>query len=181
MLRKKNPGCDTGGLTYEDRACVLLVCINGCHEDMLCGNIVNYYLTEPVFFKGTSQLILGIDRICETVGVPMRTVEPRFLGSPGEKQYRKLSKKQKQIDLCDAAECVIPYASKAKEVVIVQVLFRQNSSIQGRIHCTYAGKKYVSFRSALELMRMLEEVSANLQGHKGMEKHVIEKEEVQNA
>ena len=168
MLEEMNPGGYAGDFIYQDRASVMLVCINGCHEDMLYGNIVSYYLAEPVYFKGTSQLILGIDQICETVGAPMR-----------ENQYRELSKIQKPINSRDAAECIAPYASKAKEIVIIQVLFRQNASMQGRIHCTYTGRTFMSFRSALELMRMLEEIGANLQG-KERTKNTVEKEELQN-
>ena len=179
MLEEMNPGGYAGDFIYQDRASVMLVCINGCHEDMPYGNIVSYYLAEPVYFKGTSQLILGIDQICETVGAPMRTVEPRFLSAMRENQYRELSKIQKPINSRDAAECIAPYASKAKEIVIIQVLFRQNASMQGRIHCTYTGRTFMSFRSALELMRMLEEIGANLQG-KERTKNTVEKEELQN-
>ena len=179
MLMEMNPDIYAGDVSYRDRACVMLVCINGCHTDMIYGCIVNYYLTEPVFFEGTSQLVLGIDRICETVGAPVRTVEPRFLGSLGEGQYRQLSMKQVQMKMCDAAEYIIPYASKAKEVVIVQVLFRRNSTIQGRMHCTYGGKRYVSFRSALELMRMMEEVGADLREKEGRKK-AMDKERIRD-
>ncbi|HCD45325.1 MAG TPA: hypothetical protein DEQ64_16660 [Lachnoclostridium sp.] len=49
-------------------------------------------------------------------------------------------------------------AITAKETLIVKIEHRQNASIQGRVIGKLTKKQYVNFRSALELMRMLNEV-----------------------
>ena len=51
----------------------------------------------------------------------------------------------------------IPFhqALQAREVLAVYIKFRENSSIQGGIRGRLTGGKIVSFRSGLELMRML--------------------------
>lgn len=71
----------------------------------------------------------------------MATTEPRFL--------------QKE----EVAEKLFPHVTAAKEVILVHVLFRQNFSMQERLRCSYTGTHYIAFRSALELMRMLEEAN----------------------
>ena len=73
-----------------DRACMMLVCINGHENNMPYGIIVNYHLPCPVSFRGIHGLILALDEVCEMVGAPMATTEPRFLQKEREQQYRAL-------------------------------------------------------------------------------------------
>lgn len=160
---------DTKSLQIEmadtGRACMMLVCINGHEDNLPYGIIVNYHLFHPVSFRGIHGLILALDEVCEMVGAPMATTEPRFLQKKRAQQYRELRGTQKEtpgkiLDKKEVAGKVFPYISDAKEVILVHVLFRQNSSMQGRLQCSYAGKHYIAFRSALELMRMLEEANS---------------------
>lgn len=79
-----------------DRACMMLVCINGCENNMPYGIIVNYHLPCPVSFGGIHGLILALDEVCEMVGAPMATTEPRFLQKERELQYRALRGNQQK-------------------------------------------------------------------------------------
>lgn len=147
-----------------DRACMMLACINGYEENMPYGIIVNYHLSCPVSFRGIHGLILALDEVCEMVGAPMATTEPRFLQKERERQYKALRGNQqkrsgKVLVKEDIADKLFPYVTSAREVILVHVLFRQNASMQGRFQCNYTGTHYIAFRSALELMRMLEEAN----------------------
>ena len=147
-----------------DRACMMLVCINGHENNMPYGIIVNYHLPCPVSFRGIHGLILALDEVCEMVGAPMATTEPRVLQKEREQQYRALKGKQKKepgkiLTKEDVAAKMFPCVTAAKAVILVHVLFRQNSSMQGRLQCSYTGARYIAFRSALELMRMLDEAN----------------------
>ena len=151
-------------MAVTDRACMMLVCINGHENNMPYGIIVNYHLPCPVSFRGIHGLILSLDEVCEMVGAPMATTEPRFLQKEREQQYRALrGKRQKSsgkvLEKEEVAGNLYPYVTAAKEVILIHVLFRQNSSMQGRLRCNYTGTHYIAFRSALELMRMLEEAN----------------------
>ena len=79
-----------------DRACMMLVCINGHENNMPYGIIVNYHLPCPVSFGGIHGLILALDEVCEMVGAPMATTEPRFLQKERELQYRALRGNQQK-------------------------------------------------------------------------------------
>ena len=159
-------------MAVTDRACMMLVCINGHEQDMPYGMIVNHHLSCPVNFRGIHGLVLALDEVCEMVGAPMAATQPRFLQKEREKQYRALrGKKRKKPEKVLAKEEVtgkmFPYVAAAEAVLLVHVLFRQNSSMQGRLRCSYTGADYIAFRSALELMRMLDEVSTCIcQNHK---------------
>ena len=151
-------------MAVTGRACMMLVCINGYEQDAPYGIIVNHHLPCPVNFRGIHGLILALEEVCEMVGAPMATTQPRFLQKESEKQYRALKgRKRKKPDKVLVKEEVtgkmFPYVTAAKAVLLVHVLFRQNSSLQGRLRCSYTGTHYIAFRSALELMRMLDEVS----------------------
>ena len=97
-----------------DRACMMLVCINGCENNMPYGIIVNYHLPCPVSFGGIHGLILALDEVCEMVGAPMATTEPRFLQKERELQYRALRGNQQSpgkrgsgreaVSLCNSCE-----------------------------------------------------------------------------
>ena len=147
-----------------DRACMMLVCINGHENNVPYGIIVNYHLPRPVNFKGIHGMVLALDEVCEMVGAPMATTEPRFLQKEREQQYRALKGKQKKtpgkiLAKEDVAGKMFPYVTAAKAVILVHVLYRQNSSMQGRLQCSCTGTHYIAFRSALELMRMLDEAN----------------------
>lgn len=79
-----------------DRACMMLVCINGHENNVPYGIIVNYHLPRPVNFKGIHGMVLALDEVCEMVGAPMATTEPRFLQKEREQQYRALKGKKKK-------------------------------------------------------------------------------------
>ena len=53
-----------------DRACMMLVCINGCENNMPYGIIVNYHLPCPVSFRGIHGLILALDAVSYTHPLP---------------------------------------------------------------------------------------------------------------
>lgn len=152
-------------LINTDRSSVMMVCINGIRENVLYGKIVSCHIKGPIEFKGIDQLILAIDEVCERVGQPKQSTNPRFLKKISAEHYIELASGNRKGDLFDGRGLMEPYfhqVSNAKEIMIIQVLFRQNSSMQGRILCSYSNKKYVSFRSALELMRMLSEIEIDL-------------------
>ena len=111
-----------------DWACMMLACINGHENNEPYGVIANYHLSHPVSFRGIHGLILALDEVCEMVGAPMATTEPRFLQKEREQQYRALrGKRQKSsgkvlekeevagnVSLCDSCKgghpgpCAVP-------------------------------------------------------------------------
>ena len=147
-------------LACTNRACMMLVCINGHKDNLPYGRIVNYQLSKSVGFIGLDQLLLGLDEVCERLGAPMATTDPRFLQKERERQYKELREKPRENqDRIKIVKAMFPYMADAKKAIMVHVMFRQHSSMQGRLQCSYTGEHSVSFRSALELLRMLDEIN----------------------
>lgn len=149
-------------LINTDRASVMLIGINGYRGALPYGEIVNCHLEKGISFDGIDDLVLAIDEVCDRVGAPPRTTEPRFLYRSGAEQYKKLPHNKSKPEKKKSAEWMVPYMIRAKDVIVVEVMYRQNSSMQGRVLCCRGETKYAFFRSALELMRMLQETAKEL-------------------
>lgn len=146
-------------LVVSDRSSTMLVCVQGTEEGELCGGIYSCYLKDPIWFRGVGDLVLKLDEMCNWVGMPLATTDPRFLNLEMERRYREASSQHPQADRSNLTYTMdqIPFkqALKAREVLIVYVKYRQFSSLQGSIRGKITKGKVVNFRSALELMRMV--------------------------
>lgn len=125
-------------LVVSDRSSTMLVCVQGTEE---------------------GDLVLKLDEMCNWVGMPHATTDPRFLNLETERRYREASSHHPQADRSNLTYTMdqIPFkqALKAREVLIIYVKYRQFSSLQGSIRGKITKGKVVNFRSALELMRMI--------------------------
>ena len=163
MVEKQELEARFKELTGTDRAGIMLVLIHGQKEEKLFGQIINRYLRKPVLFYGMDQRILKTDEICEQIGTPMLSMAPRFLQEEEKERYQELSRKKNELekmagDWHRMSDLLQAQAPAAREILEIQVLFRGNATMQGRFRCPITGRNYISFRSALELQRMLREV-----------------------
>ena len=99
-------------------------------------------------------------------------MDPRFLQEKRKEDYLGIGKKrkkgrQKTAGWQNMFDILKQQAALSREVFEVQILFRSNATMQGRLRCSLSGKKYVSFRSALELLRMLKEEELEFCGKRG--------------
>ncbi|MCD7992775.1 MAG: hypothetical protein LUK37_13765 [Clostridia bacterium] len=147
-------------LVVSDRASTVMVCVQGVGEGGLYGEMYNCYLKDSVRFCGVGDMVLKLDDICEWVGAPQRTTEPRFLNTEMEKKYRIAVSQHPEVDRNNLVYSIneIPFqnALKAREVLVVYVKYRQNSSLQGSIRGRLTKGEIVSFRSGMELIRMMQ-------------------------
>ena len=109
---------------------IMLICVQGKGRDGVYGHICSYYLEDPVPFDGTGDMVLKMDGICDWLGAPQMLDRGSLMP--------------------------FPEAQKAKEVLIAIVKYRQNSTLQGSIRGRLTKSVDVNFRSALELMRMMQ-------------------------
>ncbi|WP_312442821.1 hypothetical protein [Lacrimispora sp.] len=146
-----------------DRVSTMLICFNGRNGENLYGEILNCYIDGPVSFSNVGELILKLDEICDWVGTPQPSADPRFLNKKMSEEYAYRTKRKNNIPVKAKVQlqdsmALSSRAITAKETLIVKIEHRQNASIQGRVIGKLTKKQYVNFRSALELMRMLNEV-----------------------
>ncbi|EHE95179.1 hypothetical protein [Enterocloster citroniae] len=148
-------------LENTDRVGIFLICIKN-KQGELSGDIVNFYLKEPVAFTGILDLGLKIDTLCAKFQRPMATTEPRFLTAYMKRAYekRELDKEHIPLKYCTKIQNMDRFMAlgiSTSETLVIEIHQRQFSSMQGRIKGKCSEGNYISFRSALELMRMLRE------------------------
>ena len=134
-----------GGNTTE-----MLIRIYGKENREFYGDIVHCHLEKPVPYRGAAELVLKIDAISRSLnpGVAenqFRSVHrsARGTGNTLPKEYWK------------GEAAAIP--ARVTDTIYLQLVGRQHTSIQGRICGRFTGRKYISFRSALELIYLLTE------------------------
>ncbi len=146
-----------------NRPGTMLICLEGEDGSGLYGTILNAHLKAPVKFRGIAEMILKLDEICDWVGCPQRTAEPRMLNPELKGQYEvKRPSRSDMVKECLSDSNDLEAAVRVlhpKEMVLVSVEYRQNASIQGRVRGKLTDQQSVSFRSGLELMRMFSLVS----------------------
>ncbi|MDR1769625.1 MAG: hypothetical protein LBS02_03155 [Hungatella sp.] len=146
-----------------DRTSIMLICIHGQKERELYGEILNCYIDNPVPFSSTADMILKLDEICNLIGSPQLVTEPRFLNKKMKEHYFARMKEQNKlpvkakIRLRDSTSIGL-WAHNAKEILLICIEYRYYSSFQGRIWGERTLGKHISFRSVLELMRMINEI-----------------------
>ena len=136
---------DQGQCTTE-----MLIRIFGKRGQEPYGDIVHDHLKKPVPYQGAAELVLKIDAISRSLnpGVAenqFRSVHrsARGTGNTLPKEYWK------------GEAAAIP--ARETDTIYLQLVGRQHTSIQGRICGRFTGRKYISFRSALELIFLLTE------------------------
>lgn len=138
----------------------ILVCIHGSGSHGIYGKLVNFYLKEPVDFAGAADLILKIDLICDQLEETGGKREKPFLNYEMKQRFRRkhcgcLTASAEYL-LNQKSGLAYPEAMQAKELLTVSIDFRRNFSMQGRVRGRLTEDRYVHFRSALELLRMVD-------------------------
>lgn len=151
-------------MVTTERVSTMLICFHGSTNGDLYGEIFNCYIDAPVPFINTGDMILKIDEICNRIGTPHPSTEPRFLNQEmGEHYWERMEGKsgmqeKAKTQLLDSSRMAMR-AVKARETLLIKVEYRQYSCLQGRIQGKRTNGRPVSFRSSLELMRMMREIA----------------------
>lgn len=125
---------------------IVNVCIDRRHEGENMGRMYCCYSEYALFFKNEMHLIKMMDGFMDTIGYPQSSVTMRsYHEVKHEKQYpRKLQEPEK-------------FAGErgVLDTFLIQVQYRQRATWQGRVYWV-EGKKYWDFRSALELLKLMD-------------------------
>ncbi|MFT4006366.1 MAG: hypothetical protein QM683_12325 [Lacrimispora sp.] len=163
MIRINDIQKSCENMITTDRVSTMLICFHGKKGADLYGEILNCYIDRPVWFFSLGDLIIKLDEICDWIGTPHPSTEPRFLNRKMADQYKERTKGSNKVPVkatiqLQDSTALSSRAIRARETLIVKIEYRLNSSMQGRVMGKLTNKEYVSFRSALELLRMLREI-----------------------
>ena len=148
FLQEKSAGTREGNLT-------VLVWIQEGDRNRVCGMMVSPYQKKPVGFADAGEMVLKLDEMCSRVPGLDREWELRCLspGTEGEQEEKSCYPYWNDFE-------GYPQRNQTKASLEVSVKRRMHGSLQGLVRGKVTGNRYIGFRSALELMRMVSTMKA---------------------
>lgn len=128
------------------------ICVNvdHCGSSTFSGKFYHRYSQSPVGFEDPLELILKAEAVFEQAKAPMAFLSDRSFRETPEKKWT-----ERRVTVLESEKVINHQGDRA--TFIVHVMFRQHASWQGKI-CWVEGKKTVMFRSALEMMKLMDSV-----------------------
>lgn len=158
-----------GPVTSASAGTIMLLKFRRTETGEPCGYVIHRALKDPVPFANLGELILRIDGISRLTQAPP--------GTAGNGEFRSLKAGTKGAEAAAGRTAWLFRTeerpeeegwrqSRGEKAVLLHLMAREHWSLQGRIRGAGTGGAYVYFRSALELMHLLSEVTAG-QGENG--------------
>lgn len=142
----------------------VLICIDDLYSEELRGRWYNPYRPAAQEFDNVVSLLGALERFYNTLVYPQSSVALRSLSRTGQRQT--IQRKEVKRYMSDE---IFKTERGEKATFVVQVQFRQNATWQGTV--TWAEKNQTShFRSALELLKMVDEALQSEAAAEGEEK-----------
>ena len=144
-------------LTYHMYSPNLInICVDRRTEDDIAGAVWDLYHEEPRTFERAAELLLYLDDFYDEINFPQRGSQYRTFDKaktlPRERSAAVRKDKIRTMDNLEEKKGNLG-------TFIVQVKYRQNSTWQGQVIWAEENKK-VYFRSALELLRLIDDATA---------------------
>ncbi len=128
----------------------VVLCVDVSASQGISGRMYHGYHREGIPFSCLEQAFLVMDDFYDRMGCPFNGTQARTFV-----QHRKNLEKERMVEVMDREELLRKHGDCG--TFIIQVQYRQHSSWQGMV--TWVdGKKTVPFRSALELMKLIDSV-----------------------
>lgn len=142
---------------------IVALCIDSYTGERQEGRIYHQYADTPLCFASLMAAFLQMDAFYDAICFPFASVRPRSFfidrkAAGAARKSRKMPKlpeyKRKDVVVMEAFEDVIKHRGE-DATFIVRVQHRQHASWQGEV-TWIDGQKKESFRSALELVRLID-------------------------
>lgn len=116
------------------------VCIDSYKNRILSGRLYNRYMSEGTVFHGTTQFLIEMEQMLDSMDFPKAYTEIRHFTPPTNRE-------------ADSPGTDARMGMTA--TFVIRILFRQNASWQGSV-IWVEGRQEQSFRSVLELILLID-------------------------
>lgn len=138
----------------KPRDAQLMVCVDRWTPTECSGSFYHLFLPEAFDFIDRADLLLKMDRLFDELNHPQAFFQPRDL--PAAKQGRPSTKPRSV--LSQPAHTVM---RGKRATYLVRMISRQNATWQGELTVLHDKQPPVLFRSALELLRLMDGAGPN--------------------
>ena len=129
----------------------ILMCVESYNDLCVMGSVYHGSFDEGKEFKGLMQLLLIIEKILKDTGYPKETTEKRRF-TDFENSEELVEKAEQELDFQSLKGMVATFK--------IKIMFRQYASWQGSV-LWVEGNKTETFRSALELIMLMDDAMSN--------------------
>lgn len=132
----------------------MMVHISSYQDRVVCGEFVNLSYRKKCFFHGLDQMLLMMEDIMDTVASPQAVYQHRALG--GTPYVFTETDASYCLDEMDRGSYL--QLPRIQTTFSIRCNYRQHGSMQGELIAPGVnGQKKISYRSALELLRLIYE------------------------
>lgn len=128
---------------------LLVLCVDSKNADDMLGRFYSKFKTEPTGFRSSFDLIAKMDEFFDNINFPQASTKRRSFFETAQGAAGKRPNEVQRVD--DMMEHRGDLAT-----FVVHVQYRQNATWQGKIVWAEK-KKECSFRSALEMLKLMDE------------------------
>lgn len=138
---------DTGERLITAMSTKVRISIDSFTNHVLSGKVFNAYFDTEFTFENEMELLKKLEGLFDTLSFPQRFQEYRHFGKIVHSQKPPMERKRKTMSDMQGG---------GKATFVVHVQFRRNATWQGTIQWV-DGKKRQTFRSTLEMIRLMDE------------------------
>ena len=152
----------------------VLICVDEYKEGEMCGRIYSMSETEPDQFTSAISLVKHITRIFDEGGGPQSTMRVRgFFKNKSDNNAGNTQAHEEKKTVDNKKIIASKINAHGKEATFrVRIMFRQNASWQGMVYWVEKNREE-NFRSALELLMLIDSSFAESQAVKGVKEEEL--------
>lgn len=135
------------GGRWPEYAATMILCFDQWENDMAIGSLWTFFQSTPIPFHGLDNLLFIMDAMMDQAEQPMPWMARRHI----KEQARPHSDRRTQI------QNLLSFRPGLLSTVSVRIYTRQHATMQGTLRVE--GNREVSFRSGLELLYLLREIT----------------------
>ena len=135
------------GGRWPEYAATMILCFDRWENDMAIGSLWTFFQSTPIPFHGLDNLLFIMDAMMDQAEQPMPWMARRHI----KEQTRPHSDRRTQI------QNLLSFRPGLLSTVSVRIYTRQHATMQGTLRVE--GNREVSFRSGLELLYLLREIT----------------------
>lgn len=132
------------------------ICVNFIKENNLNGEIYHKYSEFCIPFHSSIELFHLLEKEMDRIGYPQDTTQKRFFKSQRHQRHQSQNT-QKELELFMKDNDVLDHKG-SKATFVIEIKYRENSTWQGTVNWV-EGNQTQNFRSALELIRLMDDVT----------------------
>ena len=131
------------------------ICIDRIENNDMAGRIYHCFRKEQLCFDSLLELVFQLENEMNGMGYPQETTANRYFQGKGSK-LQKIIQKEWQNAM---KESEIRAHKGGKATFVIEVTHRENATWQGNV-CWVEGNQKLNFRSALELIRLMDSINS---------------------